>query len=406
MRLLKLSCRLIGSSCRRIELTVVTSESRRVLPASVRVTIGAYRLLKFFAVFAETSNTGGRMVCSSHRIGSLAVVTASIALGCAQNTNLAGANDASKGKANGKDKNSGANSDINDAGGRPGRNTASGDASGGVLEEILPDGRVKLTFVGESQTKVSPVDIVIALDTSGSMNEERAALEQNLNGFLAQIAKTAGNVDYMAWILARPFNLTSNTDSKVEVVPTKVSSNDALMKLRDFVTGAGGSSRPLRDQSQKQFIIISDDNARRVVANDFIGLVASTPKLTGKTSVSGIIGLKPGAVQTGCNIAAVGTEYQILAAAPTTRGIILDLCSNNWSQLLGVLAQKIATDTLRRDFPLSTAAKPAIGLNVSIAGIEIAAESYTYDTKTRTLSISPDKAPKSGQELVVIYTPN
>jgi len=344
------------------------------------------------------------MVYSARRIGSLAVVTAAIALGCAQNTNLAGANGATKGKD--KDKNSGANSSRNDAGGGTGRNTAGGDASGGVLEDILPDGRVKLTFVGEAQTKVSPVDIVIALDTSGSMNEERAALEQNLNGFLAQIAKTAGNVDYMAWILARPFNLTSNNDSKVEVVPTKVSSNDALMKLRDFVTGAGGSSRPLRDQSQKQFVIISDDNARRVVANDFIGLVASTPKLTGKTSVSSIIGLKDGAVQAGCNIAAVGTEYQTLAVAPTTRGIILDLCSNNWSQLLGVLAQKIATDTLRRDFPLSSAANAARGLKVSIAGTEIAAESYLYDAKTRTVSISPDQAPKAGQELVVIYTPN
>ncbi|MBM4254215.1 MAG: hypothetical protein FJ146_19795, partial [Deltaproteobacteria bacterium] len=209
------------------------------------------------------------------------------------------------------------------------------DASG-ALKEKLKDGRIRLTYKGENQVNVNPVDIVFIVDTSGSMGEERQALEKNLNGFLGQIATSVAKIDYHAWIIASPFVPSGTMDSKlVEVVPRRVDSNDALTQLNNFVIGTlnPAPATQLRDNSQKQFIVVTDDDARGTLATNIVQLVSATPKLTGKTSVSGVIGLTRGKVSAQCSIANVGTQYQELAANPATKGTILDLCSDDWSKL-------------------------------------------------------------------------
>jgi len=279
--------------------------------------------------------------------------------------------------------------------------------SSGAVRETLSDGRIRLTYKGESQVTVNPVDIVFIVDTSGSMSEERIALEQNLNSFLAQIATTASNIDYSAWIIASPFTQTGMANGKTEVLARRVDSNDALRQLRDFVNGTitPAPTKPLRDNSQKQFIVITDDDARGVLAADIVTLATTNQKLLNKTSVNGIIGLVKGSVKAGCSIANVGTQYQVLATNPATKGIILDLCSNDWSQLLGGLAKKIIADTRKSAFDLSERLDVSRGLEVSVGGSAVPTTGYTYEPASSKLTLGAEYAPAAGQELVILYSP-
>ncbi|MEN9835949.1 MAG: hypothetical protein RL011_2142, partial [Pseudomonadota bacterium] len=128
-------------------------------------------------------------------------------------------------------------------------------------------------------------------------------------------------------------------------------------------------------------------------------------KLLNKTSVNGIIGLVKGSVKAGCSIANVGTQYQVLATNPATKGIILDLCSNDWSQLLGGLAKKIIADTRKSAFDLSERLDVSRGLEVSVGGSAVPTTGYTYDQASSKLTLGAEYAPAAGQELVILYSP-
>lgn len=95
---------------------------------------------------------------------------------------------------------------------------ASGDSSGEV--RLVED---------EFETEVvrSPVDILFGVDTSGSMYEERAAIEQNMAAFMEQLG--AANIDARVMVMGSGFKFPTNQPAdKFAVVGTPIGSWDAI----------------------------------------------------------------------------------------------------------------------------------------------------------------------------------
>ena len=287
--------------------------------------------------------------------------------------------------------------------------------------EKLPDGTVQLVKKGESTKSILPVDIIFALDTSGSMDQEKIDLKAKIPEFLKKLDAVGTSLDYRVWMIANDSNFLSGNNSKIELINVEVSSTDALKRFSEFVTATGPFSAQvktkLREQSQKHFVVITDDNANGFLAADFINLVKANSLLKDRTSVSGVIGLTKGAGAAGsnCDIANVGEQYQMLAGikllangekSPLNNGLILDLCTANWTgQLVDGLANKVISETLKLEFPLPGEAKTASNFTVKIGGKDLAKTSYIHDATKNALIFTPSTAPKAGEEMVVRYVP-
>ena len=141
--------------------------------------------------------------------------------------------------------------------------------------------------VDEAAVKVKrPVDVIFVVDNSGSMSEEIAGLEQNINTNFAQVMESSG-LDYRVLMVtqhgnnstyvcvAPPLSGTNNCSGPPVEVPGKfyhysvnVQSHDALCKLEDTFFGntpdaynlhPGGWSTVVRPEALKVFIPMTDD---------------------------------------------------------------------------------------------------------------------------------------------------
>jgi hypothetical protein len=308
------------------------------------------------------------------------------------------------------------------ANGPNGRGSGDYDGAGTGFDkkETLPDGTMQLTKRGESTRGVAPVDIVFAFDTSGSMDQEKAALQQKLPDFIKKLEAAGKDVDYRVWMIAQGFTFPTIDGTKMEIVDVPVGSNNALARLTDFVGGTGSAAgrvkTKLRDVSHKHFVVITDDNATGTVATDFISLATTNPILKDRTSFNGVIGLTRGAGGGGanCEIAAVGEQYQILAGEKNLpsgqkspfKGLIQDLCAADWTtKLVDTLAAKVIRESLRLEFPLPNDARGASNLAVKIAGKDVPPSGFSYDAARNAIVFTNSTAPKLGEELIVRYLP-
>lgn len=313
-------------------------------------------------------------------------------------------------------------SDGSGAGNNNGRGSGDNDGAGSGFDkkETLPDGTMQLTKRGESVKGVAPVDIVFAFDTSGSMDQERVALQQKMPDFVRKLEAAGKDLDYRVWMIAQGFTFPTIDGSKMEIVNVEVGSNNALARLTDFVGGTGSAAgkvkTKLRDVSHKHFVVITDDNAQGTVATDFISLATTNPTLKDRTSFNGVIGLTRGAGAGGanCEIAAVGEQYQILAGEKNLpsgqksplKGLIQDLCAADWTtKLVDALAAKVIRESLRLEFPLPDDARGASNLAVKIAGKDIPPSGFSYDSARNAIVFTNSTAPKPGEELIVRYLP-
>jgi hypothetical protein len=264
------------------------------------------------------------------------------------------------------------------------------------------------------------VDIVFALDTSGSMDQERVALQQRLPDFVKKLEAAGKDLDYRVWMIAQGFTFPTVDGTKMEIVNVEVGSNNALARLTDFVSGTGSAAgkvrTKLRDVSHKHFVVITDDNANGTVATDFISLATTNPSLKDRTSFNGVIGLTRGAGAgvANCEIANVGEQYQILAGEKSLpsgqksplKGLIQDLCAADWTtKLVDALAAKVIRESLRLEFPLPDDARGSSNLAVKIAGKDIPPSGFSYDTARNAIVFTNSTAPKPGEELIVRYLP-
>jgi hypothetical protein len=162
--------------------------------------------------------------------------------------------------------------------------TGGGGATGGMGGQ----GGSCTDLVVDGVNTVKPADIVFVVDNSGSMGEEIAGIESNINTNFAQVM-AAGGIDYRVIMVAQhgssslyvcvqpPLSSTTNCNGPPGNVPNQfyhysvnVQSHDSFCKVLNTFYGTesdqynlapGGWSQWLRPEALKVFIEMSDDGA-------------------------------------------------------------------------------------------------------------------------------------------------
>lgn len=264
------------------------------------------------------------------------------------------------------------------------------------------------------------VDLVIALDSSGSMDEERAAVSANLNKLILALQK--GSLDPRIHLIAGReeeddeapvagpvFTFPPDVDaSKVALIVQEIGSHDALGHVSQTLSGTYAAryqnvkgmamSPPLafRPDAKLEVLVISDDNGTNVgnTAKDF------DPMNKWRATVSGVIGTPTSMQAAGiCEIAAVGQEYITLAGQ--TGGSILDICSPDWSMII----DRFTKDVLKRSQSILLSKEPVNPdkLLVTLGGKVLPKDAWVYDAATRLVTLNASVEVTVGLELKVNY---
>lgn len=201
-------------------------------------------------------------------------------------------------------------------------------------------------FTSETLTEKATVDVVFAIDTSGSMTDETTALNQNLASFLRNFINN--NVDTRVTVVGESAvaPIPGMSVPTIQIPPelpkdriaqfvSMVDSHDAIGVLNQFFASPA-KPLALRPDGILEIVVISDDNGKRPgnLAVDFVKPQARA------VHFNGIIGVSETSTEA-CDIANVGTEYQTLATQ--TQGLIFDLCSPDWTKLLNELSSAIVS---------------------------------------------------------------
>lgn len=271
-------------------------------------------------------------------------------------------------------------------------------------------GRFVQTFIAEA---FKPVDIAIALDTSTSMVEEKASLEQNLALFVSEL--TAAKIDAQVTIITKtttasdpqvfglsPFKLPKVTN--VAAVDKYVHSNDAIGHLSRYYRGDYTRPLPLRDNALLEAVIITDDDGDTGTGpyGTTGNMAADFTPPTGRTvTVNAIVGLPTSNERnnSACALSATGDQHMNLANQ--TGGAIIDLCTPDWSDLVKQLSANIASRSTA--FVLSKEPKTDMEFVVSVDGVVVDPKHYTLDAKTRSLHFTLDFPMKTGAQVKVEY---
>ncbi len=217
----------------------------------------------------------------------------------------------------------------------------------------------------QAQNSLSPVDIVIAVDSSGSMTEEAGFVQENLNFFSQQIADSGVNA-HIALISA-----TSEDDNGICVdpplgsgscpadtstpeylhVPTEVGSSDSLMKIRTSYGQWGGI---LRYGSFRHIVVVSDDDAMTFTtpenaAQTWLNNMAALSPPPGEFTFHAIVSANDGDGELCeqdppdpcCGLSASeGRVYEKLVEM--TGGVLGNLCEQDFQPVFDELAAEIA----------------------------------------------------------------
>jgi hypothetical protein len=187
-----------------------------------------------------------------------------------------------------------------------------------------------------------PVDIIWVIDNSGSMDEEEARVQNNMNTFATSIANSG--VDYHV------IGLTDT--SHVNVPPplggsprylgvnVNIDSNDALRKLVEQYPAYQSFLRP---GSIKHIVVVTDDESDWSKAQFETTLAGLTnPGFGNDWRLHAVVAEDPPFDFTShcfTLAAAVGTTYIQLQQAHA--GQFFSLCDTNWSPLFTTLAQSV-----------------------------------------------------------------
>lgn len=269
-----------------------------------------------------------------------------------------GADDDTTSTGTGSGAGSGSGSTTNGTGGSTSSGFNTGGQGTGGFDECFG---VSSTATAEKQ----PADIIIAVDTSGSMDEESAEVQQNLNSFATVISNSGIDVHVVLVADATvciPAPLGSGSCGGADeslpgyrhVVQT-VNSNDALQVLLSTYPQWQPS---LRADATKTFVVVSDDNSDMSAAEFTNQLLALDPPTFQGFLFHGIVAnsnplacfgfscpmnnpccYAPGPV--GCTSygAAEGTVYKQLAMQ--TMGIVGDLCAQEFDPIFQQLAEGV-----------------------------------------------------------------
>lgn len=239
-------------------------------------------------------------------------------------------------------------SDISDAGGT---SAVSSDSSTGISFPDLPGEACEVLHIaGESVLR--PVDILFAIDTSGSMAQEAQAVAANMNAFSQLI--TASGADAHVVLIADPSMCIApplgsglcagsddNPDRFVHLDVT-VGSNNALERI---LATAPQWKQQLRPNGTTHVVVVSDDDSSMNFVEFHTKFSALGPGFSGYTFHAIVSPVDPGTSECDqdpacCNITAdKGVVYLQLVAK--TGGVFGDLCDQDFAPVFAALAEKI-----------------------------------------------------------------
>jgi len=279
-----------------------------------------------------------------------------------------------------------------------------------VSDEIVSnsDGTVTEKFFGQTEVEAqADVEIIFVVDTSGSMDDEKSMLEQNISKFLTDLSNS-GRLNHQVFMIGSGFNFPATDPSRFSIINDEVGSWNALKKVQNFLDNPGGSL-PLRANATKEIVVVTDDDSLPgkggVRASDFISYLNTKTASLGQIHVNGFIWLPTSVKNSNCTKANQGNAYLELANDPTFGGDMFDLCSKDWSALLGEFAKKIISSNAQLEFKLKTAVNENQGLKVFVNDVEVESTYWTYSSTRNSIVFDAENAPKAGDIMAVIYSP-
>ncbi|MCB9556025.1 MAG: hypothetical protein H6707_07970 [Deltaproteobacteria bacterium] len=218
-------------------------------------------------------------------------------------------------------------------------------ADGGIDDKNWPT--CASTTIGADITR-KPVDIIAFVDTSDSMGEETAAVQNNLNAFAAFI--DAQKVDYRVVLIADGTKIciapplgaaACNDGPRFRHIKQTVLSADGLDKILELFPQYADF---LRDNAVKNFIAISDDDSEHT-ADWFINGLKKLPTKTFNQPIyfHSIVAFGDVPIRGCATGARTGSTYLDLTAR--TNGVKFSVCSSDWKPIFPQLAQTIIDST-------------------------------------------------------------
>lgn len=266
--------------------------------------------------------------------------------------------------------------------------------------------------------KANMVDVVIGVDTSGSMVEEMQSIEQNVQTFLNGLNRP--DLDAKVTVVAKVSSKESSNDpmgmgkifnfpaglpaDRFAMVDQYIHSNDAIGILSQFFAGKFGFPLPLREGAPVEMIIISDDNGSNIgpfgasttgnLATEFVGPAGKA------LTTHSIVGLAGSVTTDTCEITNPGTEFEALAKQ--SNGLVLDICQSDWTGLL----KKISDAIVSRNSGYVLEHQPAVDqqITVKVNGTVVAASNYTIDAGAKNLKFADTYPLPLGAEIEVTYS--
>ncbi len=194
----------------------------------------------------------------------------------------------------------------------------------------------------------SPVDVIWAIDTSGSMDEETALVETQLNNFVEFIESSGLDVRVVmigAETICIPAPLSTgacpdvDTDRYLHIRDTIGSTNafdtiaDTLPLYRDF----------LRPEAVKHFVVVSDDESDREAAWFRDEMVEGGMPFFVFHAIVSLEGTG-GMFSTGCSgvhgdAEALGDRYIVMSEL--TGGTASNICDSDWTPIFDAIATNV-----------------------------------------------------------------
>jgi hypothetical protein len=250
-------------------------------------------------------------------------------------------------------------------------------------EKTVEETKTSVEYFTGSTQATAKVDMVIAMDTSASMKDEKEGLERNIEIFFEELEKRGIDLHITAMGsdegsdnnsgFAFPSSLPKN---KFQVVDRPINSDNAIKVLTEFYRD-GDFPLPFRKDASHEVVIISDDNG-----NMDGGYAKDFKPLTGyKTTVNAIVGLEE-IDNEHCKIDSVGEEHMTLARQ--TGGLILDLCNKDWNDLIKKLAASIG-DRAGAEYTIKGNIDTTRPLKVTIDSRVVSQSDYTFNTSSKKI---------------------
>lgn len=239
----------------------------------------------------------------------------------------------------------------------------------------------------EAEAKKPPVDIIVSVDQSGSMNDDIANVKANINK-LSQFLEGSG-LDYRVVMIGTVGTGTyqicvppplggpscASNGTKFRTVNRNVQSNDTLsiiLQTFDQTSGAMAWKDFLRPDSVKAFVPISDDNSY-LAANNFDQQLLAKPGGLFGTETSRryvfypIVGASAYPSETKCGSVAVNNGSQYLTLAKLTKGRWFPICSKDFGPLFQDIAKNVAA-TVACELPVP---KPTDGSEIDYGLVNV-----------------------------------